>query len=304
MRMLPLAVAATLATLAAAVPPTARAAGKCSLPEGWTEAVRSNPRYVVFGEVHGSQQSPAFVGNLACALAARGERVLVAVELSSIHDAALQAAWRQSPEEFSTTLSTKALAGQNDGVGSVAMRNMLVRRHALHRAGKPISFVAFNGAHDDAQRAKFADQPGQGPHEASQAENIRNAADAGRYDRVLVLIGNLHARKEEIARGGFTFRPMAMQLAPASQIVSLNMATAGGTAWSCQMRAGLKPEPGKPITSEMIACAAYPMRSDAPIKRLPFVTLQPLPGRQRDPAYDGSFWLGPVTASPPAVPSR
>ncbi len=304
MRTLPFAVAATLVTLATAVPSVARAAERCSLPEGWTEAVRSNPRYVVFGEIHGTRQSPAFVGTLACALAARGERVLVAVELGSPYDDALQAAWRLSPAQFPAALLKDGWAGRNDGVGSVAMRDMLVRLHALKSAGRPIALVAFNGARDAAQRAKFADQPGQGPHEAAQAENIRNAATAGRYDRVLVLVGNLHARKEPVERAAMAFRPMAMQLAPAGEVLSLNMATAGGSTWSCQLRAGAKVEPGKPISDDAIECAGHPVSSNGAIERPPFVTLQPLPGAQRDPAYDGSFWLDPVSASPPAVPNR
>ncbi|WP_056497643.1 hypothetical protein [Sphingomonas sp. Leaf25] len=304
MRMLPFAVAATLAGLLAAVPPAARAAERCSLPDGWTDVVRRDPRYVVFGEIHGTRQSPAFIGNLACALAARGERVLVAVELGSPYDAAFQAAWRLPPTRFPAALLKEGWAGRNDGVGSVAMRDMLVRLHALKSAGRPIALVAFNGARDAAQQAKFADQPGQGPHEAAQAENIRNAAVAGRYDRVLVLVGNLHARKQPIERGAVIFRPMAMQLAPASEVVSLNMASAGGSTWTCELRAGVKFEPGKPIAKDAIECAGHPVRSDAAIERTPFVTLQLLPGTQRDPAYDGSFWLGAVSASSPALPER
>ncbi|MEP9401570.1 hypothetical protein [Sphingomonas sp. VNH70] len=303
MRILPFAVAATFAGLSTVLPPAAHAADSCAVPDGWAEVVRSNPRYVVFGEIHGTQQSPAFVGDLACGLATRGERVLVAVELGSPYNDAFQAAWRLPPVQFVAALLKQGWAGRSDGVGSVAMRDMLVRLHALKSAGRPIEIVAFNGARDAVQRAKFADQPGQGPHEAAQAENIRTTATAGRYDRVLVLVGNLHARKEPVERGGITFRPMAMQLAPAEQVLSLNMASAGGSTWSCQMRGDAKFEPGKPIASDAIECSGHPVRPDATIDRPPFVTLQPLPGRVRDPAYDGSFWLGPVTASPPAVPA-
>lgn len=293
-----------MAGLLAVVPPPARAADGCSLPDGWADVVRRDPHYVVFGEMHGTQQSPAFVGNLACALAARGERVLVAVELESRSDAAFQAAWRLPPAQFPAALLKDGWAGRRDGVGSVAMRDMLVRLHALKSVGRPIALVAFNGARDATQQAKFADQAGQGPHEAAQAENIRNAAAVGRYDRVLVLVGNLHARKEPVERGAVTFRPMVMQLAPARDVVSLDMASAGGSTWTCELRAGAKFEPGKPISKDAIECSGHPVRRDATIDRSPFITLQPLPGRQRDPAYDGSFWLGPVSESPPARPEH
>ncbi|MEJ8628784.1 hypothetical protein P0F65_00260 [Sphingomonas sp. I4] len=55
----------------------------CQVPPGWDQV---DAKVVVFGEMHGTREAPAFVGNLACALAARGERVLVAVEHDVIND--------------------------------------------------------------------------------------------------------------------------------------------------------------------------------------------------------------------------
>lgn len=282
----------------------ALAAEQCSLPQGWRQVVQSNPPYVVFGEIHGSRESPAFVGNLACALAKGGERVLVAVELSARADAAFQAAWRLPPVQFPAELVKQGWADETDGRGSGAMRDMLIRLHAAKTAGMPIAIVAFNGDRDDAQRARFASLPGQEPHEAAQAENIRAAVAAGRYDRVLVLTGNVHAQKVPIERGETIFRPMAMHLAPAAQVVSLNMVTAGGSSWNCQMRAGYKPVSGQPIGSDAIECAAHPLRADAVLDLPQFVSLRPLPGEAATPDYDGIFWLGPVSASPPALPER
>jgi hypothetical protein len=279
-------------------------AEQCSLPEGWGQVVQSNPRYVVFGEIHGSREAPAFVGNLACVLAKRGERVLVAVELSARADAAFQAAWRLPPAQFPAELLKQGWADETDGRGSEAMRDMLIRLHAIKSTGMPIAIVAFNGDRDDAQRTKFARLPGQEPHEAAQAENIRAAVAAGRYDRVLVLTGNVHAQKMPIERRGTVFRPMAMHLAPAAQVVSLNMATAGGASWNCKMRAGYKPVPGQPIGADAIECAAHPLRADAELELPPFVSLKPLPGEPVTPSYDGIFWLGPISASPPVIPSR
>ncbi|WP_156355917.1 hypothetical protein [Sphingomonas sp. Leaf22] len=282
----------------------ALAGEQCSLPKGWQQVLQRNPRYVVFGEIHGSRESPAFVGNFACALAKRGERVLVAVELSARADAAFQAAWRLPPAQFPGELMRQGWVDETDGRGSEAMRDLLIRLHAAESDGMPIAIVAFNGDRDDAQRAKFAHLPGQEPHEAAQAENVRAAVAAGRYDRVLVLTGNVHAQKMPIERRGIVFRPMAVHLAPAAQVVSLNMVTAGGSSWNCQMRAGYKPVPGQPVGSDAIECAAHPLRADAALDLPQFVSLRPLPGEAATPSYDGVFWLGPVNASPPALPER
>lgn len=228
---------ASITAYAAPVPsaaPPPHAAEPCRAPPGWEDVAARKPNYVIFGEYHGTQQAPAFVGGLACALAAQGERILVAVEHHATENAAFQKAWALPAAEFPDALKQAGWAGRSDGVASEAMFALLVRLHRLAQSGLPIDIVAFSGAKDAEQSKRFSDLPGQGPHEAAQAENIRIAATARPYDRVLVLVGNVHARKRPVAHSGVTFDPMAMRLGPASTIVALNMATAGGTTWDCQ----------------------------------------------------------------------
>lgn len=167
---------------------TTTAPDSCTMPAGWEEVAHSKPRFVVFGELHGTREAPAFVGRVACALAARGGTILVAVEHNAKQNAAFQHAWQQPHPKFAAALRKAGWAGRNDGVGSEAMLDMLVRLHALKASGRSIDMVAFNGPRDDAQAAKFRDLPGQGGHEAAQAENIRLAAGARAYDHVLVLV--------------------------------------------------------------------------------------------------------------------
>ena len=96
-------------------------------PGGWSDVTELEPRFVVFGELHGTRQGPEFIGNLACALASRGERILLAVEHSSTNDAALQAAWSLPADRFGQALVETGWAGRQDGVASQAMFAMLVR---------------------------------------------------------------------------------------------------------------------------------------------------------------------------------
>ncbi len=292
--------------VAEAAPPAPRPAAAtppdCAMPAGWDQVAARRPRYVIFGEIHGTQEAPAFVATVACALAAQGKRVLVAVEQNTERNQAYQAAWALSQPQFGPALKAAGWKGRDDGIGSEAMFAMLDRLHALKERGRAIHIVAFNGTNSDAQRARFKSLPGQGGHEAAQAENIRVAAEAGAYDYVLVITGNLHARKREIARGGFAFEPMAMQLAPADRIVSLNLATAGGTAWNCQRKEGVQPRPDKPLSDDAIECAVHPYKATLALDRPPFMSLLPVTGIDPDPAYDGIFWVGTVHGSKPAVP--
>ncbi|WP_140872856.1 hypothetical protein [Sphingomonas oligophenolica] len=274
---------------------------ECQLPPGWDAVAARKPHFVIFGETHGTQQAPAFVGDVACALAARGERVLVAVEHSSTENAILQNTWSLSDAQFPGALKRAGWSDRDDGTSSEAMSHLLLRLHRLAHRGQSIDIVAFNGARDEAQSRQFSHLPGQGAHEAAQADNIRIAAAAHSYDRVLVLVGNAHARKRPIERSGAAFEPMAMRLGSPSTIVTLNMLTAGGTAWNCELKRGVTPRLGLPITANDIACGSYPFRGLTDLRRPTFIELGALPGSAIDPDYDGIFWLGKVSASPPAV---
>lgn len=285
--------------LAAAAPADAGPLTPCDPPPGWSAVAARGTRFVVFGEIHGTAQAPAFVGDLACALAFQGERLLVAIEQDATGNARLQRAWALPDDRFAAALTAFWPAGRADGVGSRAMMDLLLRLHRLRAGGRVIDVVAFNGARDPAQAARFAALPGQGPHEAEQAENIRTA-DAGRYDHVLVLTGNLHARKRPVTRGGATFEPMSMRLAPGAAVTTLDMADAGGTVWNCRLRPGARLLPGQPIPNQAIGCGIYPSHGSPDLRRPAYIGLGTAPGSDPDPAFDGYFWVGAITASPPA----
>lgn len=298
------AIAALVGLPLAAARAEAAPNARCPMPAGWSEVTRAHPRFVVFGEVHGTREGPAFVGDVACALAAKGERVLVAVEHGAVNDAAFQAAWRLPHPTFEAAITKVGWAGRRDGVASEAMLRLLVRLHALKAAGRAIDIVAFNGTRDAEQRRRFAGLPGQGPHEAAQAENIRLAADARPYDHVLVLVGNLHARKQPVGTGEDAFRPMAMQLAPPGRIVSLDMLTASGTMWNCIVRADVRVDDAKPIPEDAIDCGDHPHEGRADLRRRPFMALGTPPDAGAEHDYDGFFWVGRVSGSGPAVTGR
>ncbi len=276
----------------------------CQVPPGWDQVAAQGAKVVVFGEMHGTREAPAFVGNLACALAAKGERVLVAVEHDAINDDDFQKAWAMPDALFVPALTKAGWAERDDGVGSESMLAMLVALHHEARMGRRIDIVAFSGVKDEAQARQFAQLPGQGPHDAAQAENIRIAAARQPYDHVLVLAGNTHARKRPVTYAPIPFDPMAMRLARSVPVIALNMKSAGGSSWTCGLKPEVVPKPHAPNADAGMECAAHPLGQDADLDRAPFIALGSLPGQQPDPDYDGVFWLGPVSASPPAVPAQ
>lgn len=271
----------------------AASAVDCTAPAGWSEIEASAPRYILFGELHGTEQAPAMFGDLACALASKGERILVAVELGAEENAGMQRAWAGPHAGFTAALlaAMPQWGKRNDGVTSQAMLAMLVRLHSLKTEGRKIDVVAFNAARDTAQQERWKALPGQGPHEAAQAENIRTAAEAGTYAHVLVLTGGTHAKKRPVTYD-VTFEPMAMRLAPPAEIWSLGQSDSGGTSWSCGLKPGVTA--GIPLDSSMIECGSHAQKGDG--TGSPRISLS-----SNDPAYDGIFHVGAITASPPAV---
>jgi hypothetical protein len=283
------------------IPTPATANGSCRLPDGWSAVVKPEARFIIFGELHGTEQSPEMVGDVVCALSRAGKHVLLGVELQATSNPGLQKAWASAEADFASTLiaSMPDWSKRNDGVASRAMLAMLTRLHSLKTAGRHIDVVAFNGMRDDAQTERFRHLAAQRPHEAAQAENIR-LADAGHYDRVIVLAGSLHARKNAVQSrniAGEWFKPMAMHLAPPDKVISLRMAHEKGVSWDCESISLPGQEAGP------IDCGPHETRDFAALAGPPrIVSSTDLPASVSDVgSYDGYFFVGQVTASPPVM---
>lgn len=269
----------------------------CAPLPGWEDvASASKGKFLIFGELHGTSEGPKAVQEFVCQVARKP--VLLALELDSPRNEELQAAWVQAGpgdgplvEKVSDIFSNRL-----DGVGSQALLEMLKHLWALKRSGAQIDVVAFNGAKNPDQAARFANLPGQEPHEAAQAENIRIAAGRRAYDHVVVLVGSLHARKSLVVAGGASFEPMAMKLAPPDQVIALRMEWAGGTAWNCQLKATVKP-PERKIQQSDLDCSGHPVRGQSASE--PGMRIAPF----ADGSYDGVYSLGIVNASPPPAPA-
>ncbi len=258
---------------------------------GWPAIAARNPRFVIFGEDHGTAEGPRFFGEVAADLSAQGHRLLIAVELSASDNAILQDAWHGLPAEFTNRLTVGEWRRRRDGNTSIAMLEMLTQLHAIKNSGAPISVVAFNGARDSEQQLRLQTAGSQSGHELMQAENIIAAANAGQYDYVLVLVGEIHASRTVIDFfGPDHFQPMATHLAQSGPVISLAMQTGNGTAWQCLG------------TATGVDCSVHPMRGLTYQGEAPRMGLGSLPGMRRAASYDGYYWVGPVTASPPARP--
>lgn len=278
----------------------------CNPIAGWqTIAAESKDKVLVFGETHGSKESPKAVEEYVCKLLENGESLLLGVEFDRNTNAGFQKAWREPHDKFRKHLFDNVPSwGQRlDGVASEAMLNMLIRLHKLKSEGADINITAFNGTRDAEQKNKFRDLAGQGSHEAAQAENIYLASIARPYDHIVVLVGSLHAQTVQEDWDGAIFDPMAKRLAKLRPVLTLKQQYAGGESWNCRIKLEKLEDHDinhQDITEDDIICGPSAALSDKQVYEIPQMGLWSAASGERQKGYDGYYFVGPITASPPA----
>jgi hypothetical protein len=260
---------AALALLAASVAPQA-----CTTVDGAdTLWAKQETRWVVVGELHGTNEMPGAFTNLVCLAARARGAVTVAVEYPADLQPVLDA-WLES--DGGDAARTALLAGpfwrspQQDGRTSVAFVHMLDRLRIMHQAGVVKSVRAFDVPSDGSD---------QRDRNAAMADRLTKIGVAAR-GLILVYVGDYHAIIHEMPSPRGPVRPAAFLL-PAGKRISVDIVGSGGTAWNCQMQ----------------GCHRYDFR---PTPTGP-ARIAPDPGY--DDRYDLIYRLGTAfTAADPAIP--
>lgn len=241
----------------------------------WTQ---KHIRYVLIGEVHGTEQTPAAFAEIVCAAAASGKRVLIGLEFPENARSAFQryVASAGTMHDMTTFLDNsgwRAMRELPDGRTSSAMWNMIDRLRTLRAAGLNVSITTFIRAiQGDTQTI----------HEVGMATSLREADQSGDYDLVFGLVGNIHARKAPFRLGDEHLSdPMAMHLPPHSTL-SILAVTGSGEAWYCGQECGVHAITGSPDG------ASPGVRIDAGLH----------------PGFDGVVAVGSSTASLPFPEAR
>ncbi|MCY4011179.1 MAG: hypothetical protein OXG82_00545 [Gammaproteobacteria bacterium] len=253
---------------------------------------RQRGRVVVFGETHGTQESPALVGDLACHLAVDG-RVLVGIELPRWLDediaafvaGELDVATLTTAERPVMRADGSPLAGSEqqwwqetrDGRSSRAMLGLLTRVRELVRSGLEVETVAF----DDASLWFEGEEEPANTREELMATNVARKWGAGDFDYALMLTGGFHARRSPEGR-----RRTMVDWLPADDVFSVHIRFRRGAAWTCRLsREGALPA----------NCGAHALPET--LGDGPLLTLTPLPSAD----FDAEILLPAANPSPPAV---
>lgn len=228
--------------------------------------IRSAPITLV-GEVHGTAESPAWVGELVCAIS-RSESTILGLEVPSSEQARLDQYMRSRGSSGDRrALLEGTFWSSPDGRASVAMVQLVERARQLRQRGRAVRVVAL-------------DKPDARPsRNAVMAASIRALHVQAPRARIVALLGNLHAPSSPIPDRPAWDQPVGVQLqdlAPLSVLALYQQ----GTAWVC-----------------MPECAVHPVRSSWAAGREP----RYYAGESAMEGYASTQVLGAVTASPPAV---
>lgn len=182
-------------------------------------------RWIVVGEMHGSNETPDAFTNLVCLAAAARGPVTVALELPQDMQPVLDT-WLASDGGDKAKAALLAAPWWHrplqDGRSSIAFLRMLERLRTLHVAGK---VVAVRGFDEPATWRGATDR------NADMAGTLIDIA-ATTKGLTMVLVGNVHAARSEVTFGTKKIRP-ATFLLPEGKRVSVNVDALGGSVWAC-----------------------------------------------------------------------
>ncbi len=190
------------------------------------DALMSNKKieYVVVGEMHGTNEAPPLIANLACAGNRAGRPVTVAVEQTTDNQPFLDA-FMASDGGAKAVAALFAAPMWNrpfeDGRSSKAIFALLNRLRTMRHSKIVDRIIAIDPvvSSSSSERNRLL------------AENV-SAIPTRDNGVVLTLIGGLHAQKRAITTPDGTYPAMAQLLTP-SRTLTFVVRSNGGTAWTC-----------------------------------------------------------------------
>ena len=245
------------------------ACASASAAESVTPVTGLDPFFVsgstlLVGEVHGSAEIPQLLWSMACNFARAGAPIVVGMEIPSLEQAGID---RYLASSGSAGDRKQLLDGAfwssefKDGRSSEAVFGLIERIRAARHRGVSIDFQA------------VVDSTPGGDYDAAIARGIERVRGRNRDAVLIVSAGNNHTRVDTVAAAGGILRQRGISF------TSLDVVTGGGTVWGCGD-----------------GCKVHDFDSGHAPSRTWHVDMTPIAGR----IWDGTIFIGRVSASPPA----
>lgn len=182
---------------------------------------------VIFGEFHGTNESPEFLLDCAKDFLAHHKKINIALELPASDNKMINR-YLKGKISASELLNTKSWEFP-DGRTSKAMFGIIEAVKNLKNTGNDITLFGFD-AESDFKSGVYKGSE----REAEMTRQLRTQIKDGEY--YLVLVGNMHAQLSTNINGWNepNYEPFAKQLQKTTDnIISLNVRYLDGTAWAC-----------------------------------------------------------------------
>jgi len=251
---------------------------ECGVPILGLGKVARPGNVVLLGELHGTQQVPHFVAQSACQAALQGIPVTVGLEVPDVNQERLRnfVASQGREEDWAKLMESPFWRSPYpDGRNSEAVAYLLETLRKLRGQGLDIEVFAFDRPplEGDAR-------------EEVMAMTVLEVAARSPKRALLVVSGNLHPRQVKGLPWNPDYRPMGLRVADVRpNVFSLDIAYDTGTAWIC----AVDPQ-------QKLDCGVKPAKGTDNGQRY-FVHLF---GGRKD-GFHGIYYVGPVSASVPAV---
>lgn len=233
---------------------------------------------VLLGEVHGTQQVPHFLAQSVCQATQQGVPVSVGLEIPANNQERLQrfVASRGTEEDWALLMESPFWRSPYpDGRSSEAVVGLLDGLRKLRSQGLDVEVFAFDHPPLEGEA-----------REEAMAKTVLEVVAKSRDRAVLVLTGNLHPRLKS-PPWNRDYRTLGLRLAEQHRaLFTLDMAYDSGTAWVCSVD-----------SQQNVDCGVRAAKGKDNGERY-FVHL--FDGLSPE-GYHGIFYVGPVTASLPAV---
>lgn len=254
----------------------------CNAYTGWEAVVaKAQTHIIVFGEMHGTTQSPEAVRGLVCEMLKSGITVLLGLEAEHWQGEALNAALSNPIDSSVLLAAAPKMWGVHYGRSSEATLSLLEDIARWRSNDLPISMFAFDAEPDEWVSA----ENGAVARDAAMAIHIDRATE--NFDGAIILLtGEFHARKQLIHFGDQTYVPMATKITVRS-VFALEMKYGPGEAW---VQGSVD---GGEVTIGPMKLGGNE-GTEAPVRT--FI----MDGKNEN--YDGYYYTGPITPSPPAFP--
>lgn len=197
----------------------------CAPVVGAEQLWQPTARWVIVGEMHGTNETPAAFANLACLASETGRPVTVALEYSKDWQPVVDA-YLASDGNGKTRSDLLALSiwGPDfpDGRGSIAFLRLLDELRRMKQKGTIAAVLC-----TDIDAAASPDQT----RDAFMAQ-AWTSIKAPENAVILALVGNVHAMRTTMVRPNRTIIT-AGSLMPSARTITVNVVGNGGKAWNC-----------------------------------------------------------------------